>query len=206
MGGKLFQGRWGPDESQEGGAGGGGVGGGGGGGGQQGGEDKNHRHELWIAKEDHKPPQHQGKSKISSGGGGGAGGGQGQQQQKQLEEAVMVSTDEKNGYTARVGKKEDAVRIAAHEKGSKTRAGKSYYVAEKDGNTINYSEKEAVVVGKSAGYFQSTSGPIYAKGSPPCVNRPWVIRSKSPETKDPVPNDDKLGNKSGGGGGGGGGG
>jgi hypothetical protein len=196
--GKLHTGKWMPedDEEQKGGAGAGGSGGAGGGAGsgQQQGE-KNHRHEVWIAKEDNKPPKHQGKSKVveSSGaeGGGGQQGQQGQQQKpgeqkkekKKLEAAVMHSVDEKNGFTARVG---EDVRVAAHPEGAKTRAGKTYYSAKKDDNAIMHTEKDLYNKAKQNMYYKVDQGNPY-------INKPWQIKER--EKEDEVPNDNQLGNK-----------
>jgi hypothetical protein len=186
--GKLHTGKWMPedDDQQQGGQGGqGGQSGSQSGGGGQG-QDKNHRHEVWIAKEDNKPPKFAGKSQSINTGAAGEGGGQQQAQQpgqqkqkKELEEAVMVSTDEKDGYTARVGKGDDAVRVAAHEKGGKVRAGKdNYFVTEKDKDSYMYAKKNNWVRRKEGQNF---------------VDVPWQIKKGE---DDPVPNDDKLGNKS----------
>jgi hypothetical protein len=175
--GKLHTGKWLPEddeEQQQGGQGGGGNPNGGG-------QEKNHRHEVWIAKEDNKPPKHSGKSQVMNGGGGQQKPGEQKKEKKKLEEAVMVSTDEKNGYTARVGKD---VRVAAHKDGAKTRAGKTYFVAQKDKDAIVKSPQTAYVLGDST---------VQVTTPNPRVSRPWIIGSGSKE--DPVPNDDKLGNK-----------
>ena len=191
--GKLHTGKWMPeddDDKQGGGQGGQGGQGGSSGGGGQGGQEKNHRHEVWIAKEDNKPPAHQGKSRsVETDGGEGAAPQQKQQEQqqgqqkkkKEPEAAVMVSVDEKNGYTARVGKGEEAVRIAAHEKGVKSRAGKdNFFASEKD---------------KDSWFFAKINNNVKAKDGQNFVNKPWIIKDPEPEK---IPNDDKLGNKSGG--------
>jgi hypothetical protein len=190
--GKIHTGQWMPeDDDQQ--QGGGGAGPQGGGGGQQGGggQDKNHRHEVWIAKEDNKPPAWKGQSGEKGRSQAGAGGQKAPAQKepdqkkkgKEPEEAVMVSTDEKNGYTARVGKE---VRVAAHPDGAKTRAGKSYYSAKKDDDVVMHGEKDT--------YNRTEENFYYAamKGSP-FINKPWVIKFEKKD--DEVPNDDQLGNK-----------
>ena len=192
--GKLHTGKWMPedDDDQKGGGGQSGSQGGGqaGGGGQQ--KEKNHRHEVWIAKEDNKPPAHAGKSRaVDSSGAEGSGGGQqaqqGQQQQGQQKEkkkpeaAIMVSTDEKNGHTARIGSGDEAIRMAVHEKGVKSRAGKdNFFASEKD---------------KDSWFFAKMDNWVKAKDGNNYVNKPWIIKQGDPEK---IPNDDKLGNKSGG--------
>ena len=172
--GKLHTGMWMPeeDEQQEGGQQGGGQ--------QSGGQqkEKNHRHEVWIAEEDNKPPAHSGKSREETQTGEGGGQQQQDQQQQKKEKkkpkaAVMVSTDEKNGYTARVG---TDVRVAAHKQGAKLRAGGSYFAAEKD---------------KDAKMYAATN--IFVRsGGNNFIDKPWVLRRGSDEN---IPNDDKLGNK-----------
>ena len=122
--GKLHTGMWMPEEDQQ-------QGDQQGGGQQSGGQqkEKNHRHEVWIAKEDNKPPTHSGKSREETESGDGSSQQQQpdqkqqQKQKKKPEAAVMVSMDEKNGYTARVG---TDVRVAAHKDGAKVRAGGTY--------------------------------------------------------------------------------
>ena len=68
--GKLHTGSWMPEEDDD-------QGGGQQGGQQSGGQqkEKNHRHEVWIAEEDNKPPKHSGKSReeMESGEGGQQG-------------------------------------------------------------------------------------------------------------------------------------
>jgi len=195
--GKLHTGKWLPEDDQQQGGGAGPQGGGQSGGqsgqgGQQG--EKNHRHEVWIAKDDNKPPAHSGKSRIMQGGDGGGQQGQQQgqqgQQQKKLEEAVMVSTDEKNGFTGRVGKD---VRVAAHPEGAKTRAGKTYYSAKKDDNAVMHTEKHLYNRVKKNFYY-------FAEDGVPYINKPWQIKEEKKD--DEVPNDDQLGNKKSKGGGG----
>ena len=198
--GKLHTGKYMPedDDEQQKGGGAGGAGGAGGGAGasgsQGGGQEKNHRHEVWIAKEDNKPPPHKGKSQAitseaGSNGGSGQQGQQGQQkpgeqkkEKKKLEAAVMVSTDEKNGYTARVG---EDVRVAAHPEGAKTRAGKTYYSAKKDDDGIMKSEKDF--------YNHAKKNFYYFAEEVPYINKPWQIKEKKKD--DEVPNDNQLGNK-----------
>jgi hypothetical protein len=194
--GKFHQGKWMPEDKDEqqgqaGGTAGGGGGQPGAGGGQQQ-EEKNHRYETWIAKEDNKPPKHSGVSKSSEQGGSSGGGQQSQQGQqkdqkqgekKEPEEAMMQSMDEKNGFTARIGKE---VRVAAHPDGAKTRAGKTYYSAKKDDNAVMHTEKDLYNKAKKNFYYVADEGNPY-------VNKPWQIKKK--EKEDEVPNDDQLGNK-----------
>jgi hypothetical protein len=189
--GKLHTGQWLPedDDQQQGGGGAGPQSAGGGGqGGGQGGEDKNHRHEVWIAKEDNKPPKHSGVSGIKQQTSGQPAQQQQQQkkEQKKLEEAVMVSTDEKNGFTGRVGKD---VRVAAHPEGAKTRAGDTYFSAKKDDDYVIRSKKNGYNRVKEDFYY-------FAEDGIPFINKPWVIKEKKKD--DEVPNDDQLGNKKGG--------
>lgn len=191
--GKLHTGQWMPEDKDD--QQGGGQGGQGGQGGSQGGqqqqeEEKNHRHEVWIAKEDNKPPKHSGQSKSElKSGAGGAQAQQKPQDQKQQgekkkpEAAVMVSTDEKNGYTARVG---EDIRLAAHPDGAKLVAGKTYYSAKKDDNGIMNTEKDFYNKAKQNMYYKVEDGNPY-------INKPWQIKDK--EKKDEIPNDNQLGNK-----------
>src|SRR4029077_17578910 len=91
-------------------------------------EEKNHRHEVWIAKEDNKPPKHSGQSKVESSEYGSSSEAKQQPQEQQKEKkkpeaAVMHSVDEKNGFTARVG---EDIRVAAHPQVSKITVGQPY--------------------------------------------------------------------------------
>ena len=85
---------------------------------------------------------------------------------------MMVSLDEKNGYTARVG---SDVRVAAHQDGAKIRAGETYVTVQKDKDALIVSKENIYVRGEKANY----------------VNEPWVIK-KGPD--DEIPNDNRLGN------------
>jgi len=195
--GKLRRGEILPKDDDDDGQGSSGVGGSSGGssGSSAGGSgDKNHRHELWIAKEDDKAPKHQDQQDSPIDGGSGQSSqaeGQQQQQKKKAEAAVMVSTDEKDGYTARIGEGEKAVRVAAHEKGFKGRAGETYYAAEKD--------KDAISNAKGDNHVQADQN-VYVDCAQPYVCKPWKIKSN--RKKESIPNDDKLNGKSGSGGGG----
>lgn len=189
--GKLHTGQWMPedkDDDQQGGGQGGQGGQGGSQGGQQGEEEKNHRHEVWIAKEDNKPPKHSGKSKVESSEYGGSEQAKQQPQEQQKEKkkpeaAVMHSVDEKNGFTARVG---EDIRVAAHPQGAKMVAGKTYYSAKKDDNAIMNTEKDLYNKAKQNMYYKVEDGNPY-------INKPWQIKDK--EKKDEIPNDNQLGNK-----------
>jgi hypothetical protein len=190
------------EQQQQGGGGGAGGGGGSSGGGQQQKEEK-HYWGNWIDEEDEELPKWQPQSKGGGGGGGGQSGQQGQGQQGQKKEskrAMQVFMHEEEGHGQVIGEGDSAVRQAVSKKGTKMRAGKTYSTLEKDGKLVNYSEKEGVYLAKKQAYFQSEDSAIYCKGAPPCVNKPWVIKSKQPEKKDPLKNYD-LGKKNGGGGG-----
>jgi hypothetical protein len=167
--GKLHTGSWMPEEDEQ-------QQGGQSGGGQQ--KEKNHRHEVWIAEEDNPPPKHSGKSREEKEGGNDAPKEEKKDQQQQKEKkkpkaAVMVSTDEKNGYTARVG---TAVRVGIHKDGAKLRAGDSYFAAEKDKDTKMYAKQNVFIRSGGANF----------------IDKPWVLRRGQDEK---IPNDDKLGNK-----------
>lgn len=147
-----------------------------GGGGQQSQKNENHRHEVYITKEDNKPPKHEDQSGQATKPGSSSTPQSQQQQKKQSEAAIMVSTDEKDGFTARIGKGDSAVRVSSHEKGAKTRAGETYYSAEKDKDSISRAKKNLYCHAEEELY----------------VNKPWKLKDAP---KDAVPNDDKVGSK-----------
>ena len=143
--GKLHTGNWMPNDDDD----------------QQGG-DKNHRHEVWIAKEDNKPPKHSGQfaSEEQETGDGQQQQPEQQQQQKQKkkpEAAMMMSLDEKNGFTARVG---TDVRVAVHSNGAKIRAGNTYFAAGKDSDAFVRANANVYVKSEALNF----------------VDKPWVIR------------------------------
>ena len=129
-----------------------------------------------------------GKAKsTSTGGGGGAGSGgassgsgnqqsaqqdqQGQQKQQKEERAMQVVMHEEGGAYAVIGKGDDGVRYAAHEKGAKVRAGKeNYFVAEKDKNSIMRAKKDVYVTSKVT--------TLRVCGEEAFREKPWVIKEQ----------------------------
>jgi hypothetical protein len=157
-----------PDDEQS-----GGGGGNPGGGGSE--KDKDTVHETWIGEKKEKKQSQQG----GQGGQGGGNPGAGQQEKKKNEPKLISRMSEKHGITHRIGKGGSAVRNAAHPDGAKTRAGKTYFVAQKDKDAIVKSPQTAYVLGDST---------VQVTTPNPRVSRPWIIGSASKD--DPVPNDD----------------
>jgi hypothetical protein len=90
---------------------------------------------------------------------------------------VKYRMNKDTGFTARVGKD---VRVSAVSGGAKTRAGKTYFVAEKD--------KDAVMKSPASNYIVAPSLVQVTTGNPR-VSVPWRIGSADKDDK--VPNDDK---------------
>ncbi len=175
----------GEDDQQQGSSGGsGGSGGSSGGDQQQKKYPKEHFSVQYLSKEPEKLEQwkpQSGKATSTTTGNSGGGGQQAseqkqgdQKQQQQKEERAMQQVmHEKEGFTQVIGKGDDGVRMAAHPKGSKLRAGTdNFIVTEKD--------KKNYCKAKIDNFVHAVDGQNY-------VNKPWVIKDCP---KDPVPNHD----------------
>jgi hypothetical protein len=140
---------------------------------------KHHFFESWIAEKAETLPKYKEQSgqAVSSKTGSQSSftpQEQAQQQQKKEEEeekaAMKIRMHEENGHTLTVGNGDDAVRMAAHPKGGKLRAGaENYFVVEKDKDTYMYAKKNN-----------------WVRGENNYVSAPWVIKKGG---KDPIPND-----------------
>jgi hypothetical protein len=139
---------------------------------------KHHFWESWIAEEEEKLPQYKqqtGKAQSSTGSQSSFAATEEPQQQKKQEKeekaAMKIRMHEESGHTALVGSGDNAVRMAAHPKGAKLRAGsENYFVVEKDKDAYVYAKANIWVRGQSNNY----------------VSAPWVIKQGK---KDPIPND-----------------
>jgi len=90
---------------------------------QNGGGDGEHFHDIWIAKEDDNPPQHQDQTGPEDQGSGDSSSqqqsSQQQQQQSGGEPAMKIRVSEKGYLTGVVTDGNNKIRFAAHKQGAK---------------------------------------------------------------------------------------
>lgn len=153
---------------------------------------------IWLEDDEQEQEEQEGAEGSAGGGGDEKEGVPEKHKPKKPKPIAIINLAKDGGFTAKVGKDSDAMRVAVTKDGAKLKAGESYVSATKD--SVSLKSKKVLIQAddklslKSDGEFIVNGKSVFVRSEAvPLVEPPWQIGGKDAEdASDSVQDDDNV--------------